>query len=169
MLIFSSLRAPCITLRHVTVFSSNHEWPSCALAVSISSPRVAILVVRKLCRRRRRADLANALSQEWLVLDPNDYPGAGSSGLTADGQIDPLLAFVYDAVVLALAAYALSLAGGQNLTGFALDRWEKSMSSRRGWRSGCTFGDQICIPRLRCALACMSYRVVSRCVHFCPL
>lgn len=73
------------------------------------------------------ASQAAALSQEWVRLDPADYPGAGPDGVTADGQMDPLLAFAYDSVFVAASAAraaqeAISLAGGGNLTGIALDR-----------------------------------------------
>eukprot|EP00903_Cladosiphon_okamuranus_P006970 g6784.t1 len=69
---------------------------------------------------------AEALSQEWVRLDPDDYPGAGPDGVTADGLMDPLLAFAYDSVFVAAAAAsvaqeAIVLAGGGNLTGIALD------------------------------------------------
>lgn len=48
--------------------------------------------------------MADALSQEWARLDPEEYPGAGPTGVTADGVIDPLLAFAYDSIFVAAAA-----------------------------------------------------------------
>lgn len=70
---------------------------------------------------------AETLSHEWVRLDTDDYPGAGPEGVSSDGQIDPLLAFAYDAVFVAASAVqaaqeAVTLTGGGNLTGIALDR-----------------------------------------------
>ena len=65
---------------------------------------------------------------EWQRLDPADYPGAGAEGLTADGLMDPLLAFAYDAVFAAATAVheadeELRLQDGRNLSGISVDRY----------------------------------------------
>lgn len=48
--------------------------------------------------------MAEELTQEWVRLDADEYPGAGPDGVTADGQIDPVLAFAYDSIFLAASA-----------------------------------------------------------------
>lgn len=67
--------------------------------------------------------MADDLTQEWQRLDSDEYPGAGPESLTADGIIDPLLAYAYDAIFVAAAAVPLAredIVG--NLTGIELDR-----------------------------------------------
>ncbi|CAM9520701.1 unnamed protein product [Ascophyllum nodosum] len=55
------------------------------------------------------------LTERWASLDPDVYPGAGASGLTPDGRIDPLLAYAYDAV--------FALAGGIGAVQTTARRW----------------------------------------------
>ena len=71
---------------------------------------------------------------EWQRLDPTDYPGSGAEGLTADGLMDPLLAFAYDAVFSAAAAVheadeEMMLQDGRNLSGISVDRCVRNF----GW------------------------------------
>ena len=73
------------------------------------------------------ADRAATLNQVWQRLDPDEYPGAGTEGLTADGRMDPLLAFAYDSVFLGAAAVRAAreeaaAQSGTNLTAIELDQ-----------------------------------------------
>lgn len=44
------------------------------------------------------------LTSAWPLLDSEAYPGAGAGTLTADGRLDPWLAFAYDSVFVLAAA-----------------------------------------------------------------
>lgn len=75
------------------------------------------------------ATKASDLLVEWQRLDPTEYPGAGAEGLTADGLMDPLLAFAYDAVFAAAAAVheadeEIRLQNGRNMSGISVDRYD---------------------------------------------
>ncbi|CAM9847215.1 unnamed protein product [Pylaiella littoralis] len=89
---------------------------------------------------------AEALSQEWVRLNADDYPGAGPDGLTADGEIDPLLAFAYDAVFVAASAAqvaqeAINMADGRDLAGIALDRCP--FPANGSWADGLVMRDSV--------------------------
>lgn len=84
----------------------------------------AILVDRYFGVTGLGAGKAASLATKWQSLDPSDYPGAGPGSLTADDQIDPLLAFAYDAVFLAAAAVgaAQDETASEQVEGYSPDR-----------------------------------------------
>eukprot|EP00752_Nemacystus_decipiens_P006992 g6271.t1 len=125
------------------IFDRNSTYRDASLAFDMRG----MLGVRSCTPRTGEgSSQAEALSQEWVRLDPNDYPGAGPDGVTADGQMDPLLAFAYDAVFVAASAAsaaqeAVSNAGGGNLTGVALDSCP--FPANGSWADGAVMRDSV--------------------------
>lgn len=66
-----------------------------------------------------------SLTSKWSLLDSDVYPGAGTGALTADGRLDPWLAFAYDSVFILGAAVgrAKDEAGSATFEGLSMDRY----------------------------------------------
>lgn len=64
------------------------------------------------------------LTSAWPLLDSEAYPGAGAGTLTADGRLDPWLAFAYDSVfVLAAAIGEAQAADASSFKGLSANRY----------------------------------------------